>query len=133
MKTSKPSGNKDYTGAGVGTFLIYIANNLPDSNVYKSWLVLIAPSASIVIIAFCTWLKSNLKKYRTEKEFRSSINQTRETLNEILDNPKTSDEHRKRIGKRLEEFEKLVVDIQFDKVKALAQRKESERSQNDSG
>ena len=73
MKTSKPSGNKDYrieagvTGAGVGTFLIYIANNLPDSNVYKSWLVLIAPSASIVIIAIYIWFKSNLKNIALKK------------------------------------------------------------------
>jgi Na+/melibiose symporter-like transporter len=136
MKTIKESRNKDYrikggvTAAGVGTFLIYIVNNLPDENAYKSWLVLIVPFFSFVICALWIWFKSNIEKYRTEKELISSINRAKQTLNEALDNPKTSEEHRRKIRKTLEDLELLIVDIQFSKVKTMAKSRDSEHYNN---
>jgi len=116
----KVSSNKNFyleagaSGAGGGTLLILLANNLPDNDVLKTWLVLIAPTTSVVISSFWIWSKSRVEKYYLKKNIRSNFLNAKDTIQEALNNPFTSEDHKKQLRKEIEKLERLAVHIDLD-------------------
>ena len=53
-------------GAGTGTLLVSLAKNLPDANPYKSWLIIIAPTVTILI----TWIAKSIERYLKKRNVR---------------------------------------------------------------
>ena len=55
-------GSAAVGGAGTGTLLVVLAQNLPPENAWKSWLVIIAPAVSALMTSFWVFTTSELKK-----------------------------------------------------------------------
>ena len=106
-------------GAGSGTLLVLLANNLPDGNRWKSWLVLLAPSASIAVSVVYAWANAAIDRYFRKRELQTIIGQAKATLQEALGNSSTSSDHRQMLTKELEQLELLLVQTDMEKIKSL--------------
>jgi hypothetical protein len=107
-------------GAGGGTLLVLLANNLPQGHPWKSWLLLIAPSASVAIAVLAAWTRRYLETLLNRRELKSLILQSKETLRAALNNDQTSPEHKAELRKHLEELESLLVERDLERIKALS-------------
>jgi hypothetical protein len=106
-------------GAGGGTLLVLLANNLPPGNTWKPWLLIIAPSASVTISVVASWVKHYFEKKLNTRELEILIAQSKETLRSALNNDQTSPEHKAELRKNLEELERLLVNRDIENIKAL--------------
>jgi ribosomal protein L29 len=106
-------------GAGIGTLLILLANNLTNNNPWKSWLVIVAPSASVAVSAGYAWLRVALDDYLDKRELRRIIAQARQTLQEALGNSNTSESHKVQLRKELEKLEILLVKTDIARIRTL--------------
>ena len=86
-----------------------LANNLPDHNPWKSWLVLLAPSISIGISVVYSWIRKAVDDSLESRKVNWFVIEAKQTLKEALENPNTSETHRKRLRTQLEELEMLLV------------------------
>ncbi len=109
-------------GAGGGTLLVLLANNLPPTNPWKSWLALIAPSVSVAVTALAALLKRYFETRLARRELISLISEAKQTLTAALANPQTSEEHKTQLRKELEKLELLSVQADLEKIKALTVR-----------
>jgi len=108
-------------GVGGGTLLILLVRNLPDDNVWKSWLLILAPTLSIGLSVLWLWLRKKIIEYISTKEFKNAMSQAKATLQEALQNPSTSESHKEQLCKDLERLERIAVDSQLQRVKALVE------------
>jgi hypothetical protein len=106
-------------GAGSGTLLVLLANNLPEGSPWKSWLVILAPSVSIAISVLYGWSKASIDRRAARKELGQVVDRARFTLQKALENPSTSLEHRKQLQKELEGLELILVKADLDKIRVL--------------
>jgi hypothetical protein len=106
-------------GAGGGTLLVLLANNLPTSSPGRSWLVLIAPSASVGLSAVFVFLRRYIGARMKDKHLKTLIQRARETLEVALRNPATSEEHRKALKSEQERLERLLVESDLSRIEAL--------------
>ena len=104
------------TGAGVGTLIITIAQNLPDTLSWKKWLIIIAPSAAVVTNALMSWVKNKLNRFLNEKEMKNLYNSTKNQLETAISNPNTSAKHKKNLLIKLEELEMKWVNVNFERI-----------------
>src|SRR6185503_1571033 len=95
------------------------ANNLPEGSQWKSWMIIIAPSASVAVSVCYAWIKISLERYLKKRELKSKFSQARNTLLEALDNPRTSEEHRAQLRKELEQLELLLVQSDLERIRLL--------------
>lgn len=121
---SPPKGAESKVGAGAagvggGTLLVVIANNLREGNPFKPWLVLAAPSVSIFVGALWLWFRVKVANHLRDREAQLLIDSAKRTLEEALNNPNTSDEHRLTIRKELEKLELLAVGRYLERIKSL--------------
>lgn len=118
-----PSGTKagaGAAGAGSGTLLVLLANNLPDRSPWKSWLVILAPSLSIGVTILYAWARKTIEHYIDRRQLEKFVRDAKATLKEALENPNTSDEHRKQLRAELESLEILLVKSNIDRVRFLS-------------
>lgn len=106
-------------GAGSGTLLVLLANNLAASSPWKSWLVIIAPSASIAIAFAWKKISAVTESYLRKRELKLLVAQAQGTLKQALQNKNTSNDHRKRLMQELEQLELLLVQTDVEKIKNL--------------
>lgn len=110
-KTSISAGT---AGAGGGTLLVALANGLPDSSSLRDWLLLSAPTVALITSAA---VAAGIFQYRSwirERLVSRAIRSAKEAIAEGLANPQTSDEHKARLRKALENIERMEID---DKVR----------------
>jgi hypothetical protein len=111
-------------GVGGGTLLALLANNLPTSSPWRSWLVLIAPSASVGLSAVFVLLRRYIDARIKDKRLKTLIQRARETLEMALRNPATSEEQKKALMSELERLERLLVQSDLSKIEALMKEDE---------
>jgi hypothetical protein len=120
---SKPKESKAGAGAaGIsgGTFLVALANSLPEGSRAKFWLTLIAPSVSVVLSVMWLWAQVEIANYMQDRKLKSLVSDAKSNLQEALNNPNTSEEHRNVIRKKLEEIELIVADRELGRIKSLS-------------
>lgn len=106
-------------GAGSGTLLALIANNMPDDNELKPWLILAAPSVSVVFGAMWVWLQAKVVSYVREREFKLVISEAKETLDKELQDPDLSSDRQLELRQMRDELSKLEIERVMNKVKSL--------------
>jgi hypothetical protein len=111
--------NAGLAGAGGGTLVTVIATSLPDSNVVKPPLLYLAPSISILLTALYVFSLSKIANYVTEREVKKLLQECRKTLQVIIADPSTSEEHRVYSCKQLEELDKMMISLMTSKIKSL--------------
>ena len=98
-------------GAGGGTVLVVLARSLPDTNPWKTPLLIVAPSVTVIVSAI--WLfawRSIIALYR-QKQRKRLFAEAKKTLSEGIENPHASEEHRAVLRKRLEAFQLLEAEV----------------------
>lgn len=106
-------------GAGSGTLLVLLANNLSDNHPWKSWLVLLAPSLSITVTVAYGWARKAIDEYFEVRRTQRFIREAKGTLKEALDNPNTSDAHRAKLRAEFEELELHLVKTSIERVRII--------------
>jgi hypothetical protein len=117
-----PAGTKagaGAAGAGSGTLLVLLANNLPGKNPWKTSLVLLAPSLSIAITVGYGWVRKAVDDYLDGRRVQRFVREAKVTLKEALGNTNTSEAHRRKLRTQLEELELLLVKASIEKVRVV--------------
>jgi len=123
-KPSKRNGSNLVGGAAAGasggTLLILLAQNLPESSELRSWLMIIAPSVSLLLSSIWQWAKRKIEYYFTKTEFNSAVEEAKKTLTEALNNSETTDSHKEELIKELEQLEMVAIKAKVKRVEVLA-------------
>lgn len=105
-----------FAGAGSGTFLAALADNIPDDEWYKSWLVILAPAISIGISGGWIWVRHWLSKRSEGRELSAALAQAKRTLQEAIDNPNTPEHLKQTYREDLAQLGDLVIRSDVDRV-----------------
>ena len=119
----KPRESKAAAGAagiGGGTILAAIANYLPPTSPFRTGLILVSPSVSVVLGLVWLWAQVEIANYVQDRKLTSLVQNTKATLVEALRNPTTSLEHKEVIRKKLEELELMIADRGLLRIKSLS-------------
>jgi len=106
-------------GAGSGTLLVLLANNLPPSNPWKSWLVIAAPSATV--FASVVWIKATaaLNAYLRKRELDDLLKRAQVTVVEAMKNDKISAEDREQLQSQYGQLQLLLFQSDVERIKTL--------------
>jgi hypothetical protein len=110
--------------AGGGTLLVLLAQNLPESSAWKSWSLIAAPTVSIVLGAFFTWIAAQVKQSWNDARFASAVRAAKARVQVGLANQSTSAAHKEVLREQLEGLERMDIDNQMGRVQALANTQE---------
>jgi hypothetical protein len=112
IKTSKNNSklSSNIAGAGGGTLLLLLAKNLPESNEYKSWLIIIAPTITVGLAAFWKWISKEFELYLRKRTVKKLKEVLRRDANKVIQNPDIPEEMKKDIRLKLAAFEKQNID-----------------------
>jgi hypothetical protein len=116
-------------GAGGGTLLTVIANQLSEDSPWKPVLSYAAPSVAVFLSIFWRWIQTTLWRW-IENEARNAIRTYRASklskkakarLLSALKNSNTSEAHRKSIQEKLEKLETLTTNRDLKELEELYQ------------
>ena len=99
--------------------LVVLARSLPDTNPWKTPLLIVAPSVTVIVSAI--WLfawRSIIALYR-QKQRKRLFAEAKKTLSEGIENPHASEEHRAVLRKRLEAFQLLEAEVYSKEIEVL--------------
>ena len=116
-KQSTPSGTTfraGLAGAGGGTSLLLLAESLPPGSL-RSIALYIAPSASVILGSIFFYVEIQAKRYLQQR----LVKRVRRTLEEYLQNPLTSEEHKLALRKRLELVEQTVTLQEVERIRFI--------------
>lgn len=119
QKKKEAQANASWAGAGGGTLVAVVANQLPDQNIAKPTLLYLSPSISILVTAFWVWLQVKVANYVRDKEVEQLIQGAKAELEESIANPHISEEHRSYLRKQLEDLDSININRIKSKIKAL--------------
>ena len=94
-------------GISGGSLLVVLAQNLPESNPCKKWLILCAPAATTGMSALWLWI---CQLMQTQKH-RKVIQEAQETLHKRMEDLNTSPEHREMLRKELEQIQ--IIEVRY--------------------
>ncbi len=115
-KSSAPSSTRaGIGGVGGGTGLVAIAQTIGPHTTLGTVLLYVAPATSFVVGVALYYLEVQASRYLE----RRVINSARKTLERQLDSNRTSDTHKTRIRKMLEELEVSEASAELDRVRLI--------------
>ena len=124
-KTS--SGAPSNVGAGVagasgGALLITLIGQLPIDESAKSLLVLLCPTATILISGGWIWTRTQIESMLAQRVSKRLAEALRQRLQAVIADTSTSEGHRNQLRAELEELDRLMVRADFDRIKALIKK-----------
>ncbi|TWW01315.1 hypothetical protein [Chitinophaga pinensis] len=118
--TQQPSSTSaSIAGAGGGTLLVLLASNLPDTYPLKSWLVIIAPSISIVLSVFWKFISRKSNAYFKVKKVERSKKLLQKKIETALQNGIISPEEASILKRKMAEIELQSIDNLANKIKSI--------------
>lgn len=118
--TQQPtSTSASIAGAGGGTLLVLLANNLPDTYPLKSWLVIVAPSVSIVLSLFWKYISRKSNAYFKVKKVERSKKLLLQKIENALQNGIISEKEAIMLKKKMREIELQSIDNLANKIKSI--------------
>lgn len=96
-------------GIGSGTLLAVLANNLPDSNPWKSWLLILAPSATAAVIHTWAWGAAVLDRSLARRQVVQSLRQAESLYRIALNDPSTSEQHKADVRREYEKLQAFLL------------------------
>jgi hypothetical protein len=112
---NESNANAGFAGAGGGTFIAVIANQLPDANIAKPILQYAAPSITILISALWVYIQVKIR----DKEVDYLFKKAREQLKRRIDDPNISEDHRRELQKHLEDIDSLDINRIKSRIESL--------------
>lgn len=111
--------NAGLAGAGGGTLVAVIANELPEGNLLKVPLIYCAPSISLILTMIWVWLQVRIASYFREREVKTLIEALRNELETKLRDPEISADIRAQLQKELEELNLISVQRLKERLQSL--------------
>jgi hypothetical protein len=102
-------------GVGGGTGLVAVAQSMGPGTTFGAVLLYLAPAASFVVGSALYYVETQAGRYLE----RRLVDGARKTLERQLDNPRTSDEHKARIRRMLEEMETSVASRELERIRLI--------------
>jgi|GEM_PF-2758691 len=118
-KKNESKTNASLAGAGGGTLIAVIANQLPNSSVVRPILQYAAPSISILITALWVLIQVKIANHFRDKEVDFLFQKAREKLKRRISDPDISEEHRCFLQKQLEEIDSIDISRIKSKIAKL--------------
>lgn len=112
-KSSPNSVRAGVGGVGGGTGLVAIAQSLGPGSTVGAILLYAAPAVSVVIGTSLFYLEVQATRYLE----RRLVNNARRTLERQLASPHTSDAHKAKITRMLEDLEQSIAAAELERVK----------------
>jgi hypothetical protein len=112
-RTAPSSVRAGVGGVGGGTGLVALAQSIGANTTVGALLLYVAPAVSIVVGAGLYYLEVQANRYLE----RRLVNNARKTLVQQLSSPHTSDEHKARIRRMLEDLEHTIATAELERVK----------------
>lgn len=113
------STSASIAGASGGTLLVLLANNLSESYPLKSWLVIIAPSVSIVLSLFWKYISRKTNAYFKGKKVEKSKVLLQKKIQAALDNGLISPKEAAILKRKMIEIELQSIDHLANKIKSI--------------
>ena len=104
-------------GGGIGTLIVGFAQLIPESNTWRTVLVIIAPAISVGISTLWAWGIGEFTRRRQDKIAQETIIQMRKYLHGRINDPDTPDDMRENYIKKLELLDDIVFNRDIDKIK----------------
>ncbi len=100
-------------GAGGGMLLVRLAQNLPEANSYKSWLIILAPALALLITNIWNFCSPEVSFFVKKIKITSARKKLLYQIDNLLKDPTISEEKKamlreKREQVRLSTFEELL-------------------------
>jgi hypothetical protein len=105
-------------GIGLGTLVAVVAERLPDDADAKPWLLVFAPSISVIISYAWAKGRSGASDWLARWEAQRIFKEAKQTLEEGLNNPNTSEEHKAQLRADLERLEHDFIKNKTDRFRA---------------
>jgi hypothetical protein len=126
MAQPKQRANPDSIAAGAagassGTLLLLVLNDLPDSVPIKTFLVLLAPTISVVVHFLWKWASAEVKRRSLEREIKASIRSTLQIIDRQLADVSSSPTQREVLQRTKEALQSKEVDIQLQRIATLSE------------
>ncbi len=111
-------------GGGIGTLIASFADSLPEDNEFKTFLTVTAPIITVGISGLWLFIKTvyidpfaaSRKHQSTHKHISKLLEDAKRTEELIVNDPNSTDDHKKQIRKKVEELEKVLIDTIIDNV-----------------
>ncbi len=105
-------------GGGIGTIIAALANGMPHDAPYKSVLTVSAPLLAVVISGLWLFIKTvyidpyaNRKKHAAaDAAMERILADARANADKVLNNPNSSEAHKKEVRRLVEELERLQLE-----------------------
>jgi hypothetical protein len=117
LETKQARAAATAAGAGSGTLVALIANNLPDSNGAKPWLILIAPSVSLASGAVWMWAQAKFANFVKEYELKLLIAQANKAINEAMKHPNMPEKEVLRLNRMRDELVQMKLERVMQQVR----------------
>lgn len=115
----QPNTTASIAGAGGGTLLVLLANNLPDNYPLKSWLVIIAPSVSIALSVFWKFISRKTNAYFKVKKIARSKKILHRKIEAALHNRLISREEAAMLKRKMIELELQSIENLSNKIRNI--------------
>lgn len=110
-------------GASGGSLLAGLAQLLlPEKSPWKPALVLIAPGVSVALSAVWYEVRKRVRRYFRQRDLTVKVERMRRTLEAIIDNPRISQEDRDDARQRLEQLNRVKLQLDWDHLQALIEK-----------
>lgn len=109
-------------GAGAGTLLVLLANNLSNEHWYKSWLVIAAPTVAVIINGILNFIKRQIELWWEQWKAEAPLRQARKTLQAKITHRDTPPDEKAKYQQDLDELERLRVAKSVNMAKAYLEQ-----------
>jgi hypothetical protein len=107
-------------GMGAGTFLVVIANQLQPTSPWKAWLLIAAPTVSVLGSAAWWWLQVRIMTAWQDRQFKRFVEEARSTFSRQLEEPGLAEHEQKRITELMQRLRELESDRYLAKIKSVS-------------
>jgi hypothetical protein len=115
-------------GGGIGTIIVAFANGMPVGAPYKSVLILSAPLLAVGISGLWLFVKAvyidpyaeRRKNAAADEAMEKILWDARANAEMVLNNPNSSDAHRKEVRKMVEDLERLRLEKISERMRVIA-------------
>lgn len=114
-------------GASLGTVIALLANNLPDTYWFKSWLIILAPIIAVGVSTLAAWGKRWYTRKSHKQELEDSLDFAEEYLSSIIRRRSSTPSEREYAKEKLALLKKQRIDRVVDRaVFFIAREREEE-------
>lgn len=105
-------------GIGLGTAVALFAERLPEDAAAKPWLLVFAPTISVAISHLWIRMRSHVRDLLDQRDAQRIFREAKQTLEDGLNNPNTSQEHKDQLRDDLELLERDFIKNKTDRFRA---------------